>query len=146
MYPFKNILAATDFGPSSTNAVDLAVSLALSYDAKLSLVHAYAAIVPIYPVAVAPPIESLRDAAQAAMEGAIGKLRERVPGIDGFVRHGDAWSEILEQAKDLGSDLVVIGTHGHRGVSRFFLGSVAEKVVRSSPVPVLTVRSPHAHT
>jgi nucleotide-binding universal stress UspA family protein len=53
--------------------------------------------------------------------------------------HGEPWKQILEIAKERMADIIVMGTHGRRGLSRVFLGSVAEKVVRLSPVPVMTV-------
>ena len=55
---------------------------------------------------------------------------------------GVEWEQILEVVKARNADLIVMGTHGRRGLSRLFLGSVAEKVVRISPVPVLTIRGP----
>jgi len=57
---------------------------------------------------------------------------------------GIAWERILETAKMVEAGLIVMGTHGRRGVPRAFLGSVAERVVRLSPVPVLTIREPVA--
>jgi nucleotide-binding universal stress UspA family protein len=57
----------------------------------------------------------------------------------GVVRQGSAWREIDDVAREMRADLIVLGTHGRRGVARVILGSVAEKVVRTSPVPVLTV-------
>lgn len=140
---FEKILAATDFGRSSERAVALATDLAIAHDASVSLVHAYSVAVPIYPVAIPPPVDEVRDAASAAMERALHGLRGRVAKLDGFVRHGDAWTEIIAAADEIGADLIVMGTHGYRGVSRFFLGSVADKVVRSSPIPVLIVPEPH---
>ena len=65
---------------------------------------------------------------------------ERCPSARGVLRQGVAWEQILENAKEAGADLLVIGTHGRRGVAHAFLGSVAVKVVRASPIPVLTVR------
>jgi nucleotide-binding universal stress UspA family protein len=140
MFPFKRIVAATDFGPSSQSAVELATKLAKEHGAKLTLVHAYAVYVAMYPIAVAPTIEGVREAATGAMDRVIQSLRAHLPDVEGFVRHGDAWTEIVDQAAECSADLIVMGTHGHRGVSRLFLGSVAERVVRCSPVPVLTVR------
>jgi nucleotide-binding universal stress UspA family protein len=59
--------------------------------------------------------------------------------VEWVLRRGAAWSEINAAVKDTGADLVVMGTHGRRGVARALLGSVAEKVVRSASCPVLTV-------
>jgi nucleotide-binding universal stress UspA family protein len=58
----------------------------------------------------------------------------------GFFKRGAAWRQILLASEETGADLVVMGTHGRQGLSHALIGSVAEKVVRLSPVPVLTVR------
>jgi nucleotide-binding universal stress UspA family protein len=55
---------------------------------------------------------------------------------------GRSYVAIVEQAEQLGADLIVLGTHGRTGVAHALLGSVAERVVRSSPIPVITVRAP----
>ena len=60
---------------------------------------------------------------------------------DFILRTGDPRDMILQTAKEIHADLIVIGTHGRRGISRFLLGSVAEAIVRSAPCPVLTVRA-----
>ncbi|NUP06987.1 MAG: universal stress protein [Polyangiaceae bacterium] len=141
MAPFRNILVATDFGPTSEQAVELAADLATIFDAKLSVMHAYAIAVPIYPIALTVDVDGVAEAAKEAMDKAIGGLRLRCPGVRGVVRHGDAAHEILEEAESCNADLIVVGTHGHRGLSRVLLGSVAEKVVRLSTIPVLCVRA-----
>ena len=64
--------------------------------------------------------------------------------MDTELLHGFAVSEILNYAQQCKFDLIVMGTHGRRGLSHAFLGSVAERVVRSAPCPVLTVRAPRA--
>lgn len=142
MNAFQRIVVATDFGPSSKRALDLAITLALTHGSRLTLVHAYSVLVPNYPVPALPALESVRNAANEAMHDILNVLRRRRLNVEGHVRHGDAWREILEQAREAEADLIVMGTHGHHGVSRVFLGSVAEKVVRYSPIPVLTVRVP----
>jgi nucleotide-binding universal stress UspA family protein len=60
------------------------------------------------------------------------------------LRHGAAWREIDQAAADLKVDLIVLGTHGRKGIARALLGSVAEKVVRTAACPVLTVRGGEA--
>jgi len=66
-------------------------------------------------------------------------VRAEGPRTDAVFRQGTPFDVILDVAKSEGCDLIVIGTHGRRGVARVLLGSVAERVVRLSPVPVLTV-------
>jgi nucleotide-binding universal stress UspA family protein len=70
---------------------------------------------------------------------ALAKAKARQANIESMLVTGETWRRILDVVKDRGVDLVVMGTHGRRGVSRVLLGSVAEKVVRLSPVPVVTV-------
>jgi nucleotide-binding universal stress UspA family protein len=73
-------------------------------------------------------------AAEHASQATIGQV---------LLRTGDARDVINQTAKEVGADLIVMGTHGRRGVTRALLGSVAETVVRSAPCPVLTVRVHH---
>jgi len=60
-------------------------------------------------------------------------------GLDLRVSHGEAWEKILEAARETGADLIVMGTHGRRGLERAIFGSTAERVLRRSPVPVVAV-------
>ena len=72
-------------------------------------------------------------------------LRRHGHGFNGrSLRQGVAWKEIVALAKDSKAGLIAMGTHGRRGVARMLLGSVAEKVVRTAPCPVLTVHGPEA--
>lgn len=146
MYPFRRILAATDFGPTSERAVDLSAALCASYGAQLTLIHVCSNITPIAaPTAMlSPPIESMEDASRRAMDHLLTHLRPRVASVQGVVRLGDACDQILQHAGELGADLIVMGTHGHRGFSRLLLGSVAEKTVRLADIPVLTIRGPQS--
>jgi nucleotide-binding universal stress UspA family protein len=142
MARFQHILVATDFGEPSTRAVDTAIDLAKAFDATLTLVHVYEipslayAGAPFSAVDLLTPIQEM---AQAQVEREVARVRERVPGVRSVVRRGSPWHEILATIEDTHADLVVIGTHGRRGLSRALLGSVAEKIVRASPVPVLSV-------
>jgi nucleotide-binding universal stress UspA family protein len=61
-----------------------------------------------------------------------------------MLRSGPPWQQTLEVAKEVGADLIVMGTHGRHGLALAFMGSVAEKVVRMSPIPVLTLRAEDA--
>lgn len=136
---FKHILVPTDFGEPAQAALDVALSLASSADAKLTLFHAYAFLMPIYSEAAwVPGAEIERDARQA-LDEALSKVKKIYSKTESALTCGDPALEILRAATKLGADLIVIGTHGRRGLSRVLLGSVAEKVVRLSPVPVLTV-------
>jgi nucleotide-binding universal stress UspA family protein len=94
------------------------------------------------PVITADLMRQIQEAAQAALDGVVSLAKRPGIGVDSALRQGPAWSEILAAAKDARADLIVIGTHGRRGLSRALLGSVAEKVVRTAACPVLTVHGP----
>jgi nucleotide-binding universal stress UspA family protein len=144
MIQFKHILVPTDFGESAQRALDIAVDLANKYGSTLVLLHVYEVPALVYEGMIVSPVDLLtpvREAAERQFDEALGKLRSRVPRSKGFLTVGAPWQEILRAVADEGADLVVMGTHGRRGVHHVLMGSVAEKVVRMSPVPVLTVRS-----
>lgn len=143
----RSILAATDFSPQADDAVAEAAALARRFDAKLTIVHVYAppgVLVPDGFVAASP--QATRDLLEAVERG-LAKVRERVaaPGltIDTIAVQGAAATEIDTLALERGVDLVVVATHGRTGFKRLLLGSVAERVVREAPCPVLVVRGHH---
>jgi nucleotide-binding universal stress UspA family protein len=74
------------------------------------------------------------------LESALRDLKAKWPGSTALFKRGVAWRQILLAIEETAADLVVMGTHGRQGLSRALIGSIAEKVVRLSPVPVLTVR------
>ena len=138
---FKRILVATDFSESAERALDLAVEMARKFDAELTLVHSWE--VPYaYGDALHVTVDlimSLQEAAQKHLDAALVELKQRFPNAKSDLRTGSPWEEILTAATDGGAELIVLGTHGRRGLNRALLGSVAEKVVRMAEVPVLTV-------
>jgi nucleotide-binding universal stress UspA family protein len=140
MSEFKNILVATDFSPPAERAVEVAVTFAKTFDAKLTLLHVYELPTTYgYAGGMVWPIEELARAAQESLDAALSKLREKYPRAEGLLGSGTPSQQILALARERKADLVVLGTHGRRGLSHAFFGSVAEKVVRLSPVPVLTI-------
>jgi nucleotide-binding universal stress UspA family protein len=138
----KTILVATDFSDSAEQALDYAVALAGKLGASIHVVHAIGVPslgVPELGLAVTGTMmESMLKAASSELD----KLASRraSANIATLIRTGDARDVIDQTAKEIGADLVVMGTHGRRGVSRALLGSVAETVVRTAPCPVLTIR------
>jgi nucleotide-binding universal stress UspA family protein len=145
MPAFEHILVATDFGDASERALDVAVELAEKFSASLTLVHTYEIPTYVYaemggfsPVDLLTPVE---DVAKQQFEVALATLRKRLPRAKGILRRGDPRAEILAAIDVTQADLVVMGTHGRRGLAHAFLGSVAEKTVRTSKVPVLTIRA-----
>ena len=143
MTAFKSILVPTDFGEAANQAIDVAMILATKFESKLTLLHAYTIPYPSYGYGdgLLWPVDDLSRAAKKELDDTLRKTKERCPKIEGVLVCGEPWDQILETAKSCGADLIVMGTHGRRGFSRVFLGSVAEKVVRLSPIPVLTVSS-----
>ncbi len=138
---FERILVATDFSESSQHALELALRITEKFGSELTLVHSceapnYSYAAGLYlPVDVLAPIER---AASARLEEAITQLRLRLPAAKSLLRTGIPWEEVLSAASQINADLIVLGTHGRRGLERALLGSVAEKVVRMARVPVLT--------
>ena len=140
MWLTKKILVATDFGEPAQAAADVGLQLAQKFHVPLALAHAY--LVPVSIVPLAPVLDYARIYENAARES-LEKERDRLAGagaeVIAVLLSGVAWAEILRSAKQLDADLIVMGTHGRRGLPRAVLGSVAEKVVRLSTVPVLTI-------
>jgi nucleotide-binding universal stress UspA family protein len=141
MSTFEHIFVATDFGESAMRALEVAINLAHEFESKLTLLHAYASPTSGYDYAtgVLWPVDELSRTAKVELDKVLQKAKEQYSNIDVLLVCGEPWSKILETAERCGATLIVMGTHGRRGLSRVLLGSVAEKVVRLSPVPVLTV-------
>jgi universal stress protein A len=140
------ILVPIDFSESSEHALAYAVGIAAKLDATLHLVNAIglpAMGAPEIGLAyTASMIEQITTANQTELEALAATTRASAKVGAVLVRAGDARDVILSTADELGADLIVMGTHGRRGLSRALLGSIAETVVRHAQVPVLTVRGP----
>ncbi|MBA3538063.1 MAG: universal stress protein [Deltaproteobacteria bacterium] len=141
----KNILVPTDLSEGAEHALDYACELAQKLGATvhfLNVISVPAMGVPELGVALTG---SVMDAVVKDNQVALDKLAATRRGLvtlgQTLLRVGDARDVINETAIELNIDLIVMGTHGRRGVSRFLMGSVAETVVRSAPCPVLTVRT-----
>ena len=147
MTPFKHILVPTDFQASSAHALELAISLASALDAELTLLHVWEVPTSMYSGLVLntiPLIESIERAAAEHLDEALRNLRRSVPRAKSTLHMGAPWREIIDAAAAKNADLIVMGTHGRQGLSHAVLGSVAEKVVRHSTIPVLTAHRPTA--
>ncbi len=148
---YERLLVATDFSPASEPALREAERMARASGAGLTILHAFQvpafASVPEAPLGAYPPgthedfVRAVRTNAEKHLEAAVA--RARADGVDarGVLREGFADEEVLAQARAEGVDLIVMGTHGRRGLSRVFLGSVAAGVVSRADCPVLTVRA-----
>lgn len=143
MKTFKHILVPTDFEATSGEVLDVAIGLAKAFGAQLTLLHVWE--IPIYPymefMLNSEVITSVEERAVKRLASGLEKVREVLPDADSKLMTGVPWGGILEAINECKPDLVVMGTHGRRGVDHLMLGSIAEKVVRLSPVPVLTVRA-----
>lgn len=144
----KKILVPVDFSAFATKAVRYAARFAEQFGASLVLVHV---VEPVhYPESVIiPPVmeEANRERLKLARAALAAFAKKQVPAgltTETVTRLGQPFAEITAAAKDSEADLIVIATHGHTGLKHLFLGSVAERVVRLAPCPVLTVRA-HEH-
>jgi len=141
----RKILVPTDFSPRSDAALDYAAALATPLNAAVHLVHVveepFAGEWEMY-VRAAQEIRDQLDAdARSRLATAVGRLDPRVVPVSTGIRHGSAFEGILYEAKAIGADLIVMGTHGRSGLSHLMLGSVAERVIRGAHCPVLAVRT-----
>jgi nucleotide-binding universal stress UspA family protein len=142
MLHIHTILHATDFSGPSRNAFAVAYALARDYGARLLLVHVREPVLVAfgeYGMTPPPPSEDLPELH--------ARLRQLAPAdaavpIEYHVAEGEPAAEIVAMAEENGIDLIVVGTHGRRGLERVLMGSVAEQVVRKAPCPVLTVKTP----
>lgn len=141
----QTILVATDFGPSAEAALDHAVALAQKLHARIYLLHTYEIPIIGFPdgavVATAELVSRILDGAQTGFAKLIEARKEAKVEIKTILKQADPREGILETAADVQADLIVLGTHGRRGIARALIGSVAESVVRTSTVPVLTVHA-----
>jgi nucleotide-binding universal stress UspA family protein len=136
MLTLRAILHPTDFSAGSREAFRLACTLAQDHGARLVLLHV------MWPPAFGEGGALMLDQFH---ENALAELR-RLPvpegvGVEQHVGVGRPASEVVRVAQETGCDLIVMGTHGRSGIRRLLMGSVAEKVMRTAPCPVLTVKA-----
>lgn len=150
MKSFDRIIAPVDFSHCSRTALNYAISLAQQLGAELRILH-----VCEVPALVSPDLvvtipdqptqtisEWVRSEATAGMEDFMKEV-VRPEGVPMEIKlvAGDAPDRIAKEAEEYNADLVVMGTHGRRGVAHLIMGSVAERTLRVAPCPVLTIRS-----
>lgn len=144
---FYRIVVATDFSECAQEAWELARRIAAAPGSALVLTHVLTEV-PLYGEGVfnIETARKVRDGArkwaEAALEDWVGKARAAGLSARAALRTGVPHEEIVALARDERADLIVIGTHGRGGINRALLGSVADRVVRLAPCPVLTVREP----
>lgn len=141
----KVIVVATDFSPSAEAALDHALALAQTLKARVFLVHTYQLPLIGFPdgvVAASAELASrIINQAQDALSASVAKRAGSGVEIVPILKQADPRDGLLEVASEVSADLIVMGTHGRRGIARALIGSVAESLVRASPVPVLTVHA-----
>ncbi|QCC51346.1 universal stress protein [Halapricum salinum] len=140
---YKHILLPTDGSDGVSTIAEHAGSLAEQYDAT---VHVLSVVDtrnrfegPTMGLGSDAWEDAQREQAERAVEDAAAALPDDVT-IERHVESGVPHTEILDYADDAGIDLIVMGTHGRTGIDHYLIGSIAERVVRQSPVPVVTVR------
>jgi universal stress protein A len=142
---FNRILVATDFSSHGDKAVASAVSVAKTFGASIDLLHAIAIPWPVItPYEVSLPgvyVEETRRAARDSLERCAEKIQGEGIEVRTHLEDAPPAEAIVSCAKRLGSDLIVIGTHGHSGLKHVLLGSVAERTLRLAPCPVLSVKA-----
>jgi nucleotide-binding universal stress UspA family protein len=144
---FSRIVVATDFSECAEEAGALARRLAAAPGSELIVIHVLTEV-PLYGeglfnIETARKVrEGARKWAEGALEDWVGKARAAGLNARAALRTGVPHQEIVALAQDERADLVVIGTHGRGGIARALLGSVADRVVRLAPCPVLMVREP----
>lgn len=148
MLTIRKILAPTDFSPHAERAVRSACELAERFGATLHLLHILPDIIaPIGPdpsLVTALPNEYYRQAevdSLAALRKVVDPSWGTPAGTEAAVSWGDPVDGITSYAREHDIDLIVVATHGRTGLSHVLLGSVAERIVRESPCPVLTIRN-----
>ncbi|PLY03145.1 MAG: universal stress protein [Desulfuromonas sp.] len=145
MKDFKTILVAVDFSDSSINAFQLALSMARKFSAKLVLLHVINEPVDLRGFYV-PHIsfekleEEIEEGAHKMMDSFCRQNLTDYADHECLIVAGIPYEQIIDQASSKSADLIVLGTHGRTGLDHVLFGSTAEKVVRKSPFPVLTVR------
>jgi nucleotide-binding universal stress UspA family protein len=146
MYVIRNILVTTDFSDFSTSAVEYAASFALLYGAKIHLIHVIepGSVVGVRNIELnASTLDAELEAnAQEEMRKFVYWKLKNNTNLEQVILRGDPHKEIVKYAQEHDIDLIVIATHGRSGLAHILMGSVAEKIIRLSPMPVLAVKPP----
>jgi nucleotide-binding universal stress UspA family protein len=147
MLSLKRILVPVDFTETSDKAFDFALELAEKFGAGIIAMHAFEIPVIGFPdgalVATADIAARIQDAAKKGLDAAVTTRQGRGGvKIESVLREGAAQDEIKTIAETMNVDLIVIGTHGRKGIARALLGSTAENVIRTVKIPVLAIHGP----
>lgn len=149
MIEIHRVLAPTDFSGHSEKAVRYACALAERFGAELHLIHILSEIIPAGPdpllMPVMPPqfYEESEQRAKETLDRLLPPHWGKPAAVTTAVRWGSPVEAIVDYCVEQSIDLLVIATHGRTGLSHVLLGSVAERIVREAPCPVLTIRDSH---
>jgi nucleotide-binding universal stress UspA family protein len=146
MREIRKILVPTDFSAHADIAAEFAVGLAQKFGAEICFLHVYDIPTYVLPDGAILPAPDVVGNLISDVEDNLERVRARYAAegvrVSVEMRQGVPLPQIVKFAQDYESDLIVMGTHGRTGIEHFLIGSVAEKVVRKAPCPVLTVRRP----
>lgn len=139
----RHVLIALDNGPIADHALDVGLELAKALESDVALVHVVEPSVP-YGTDSGIPNSELMELSREGGQKLLAGIREHKslpPAVREFLEGGNPATQIVKVAGEWPASMIVIGSHGRSGLSRFMLGSVAEAVVRKAPCPVLVVRT-----
>jgi nucleotide-binding universal stress UspA family protein len=139
-----HIMVPTDFSDAAGHALDYAIELSKKHEARLTLLHIYEIPAMVFAEQASlssDVLKALEDGARQQLGDLMKKVHERVPAAQSILMLGAAGEMIASQAERAGADLIVMGTHGRRGLSHVILGSVAERTLRRASVPVLVLHA-----
>jgi nucleotide-binding universal stress UspA family protein len=142
MISIKKVLCPVDFFPASDAAVKYAAGLAANYDATLHLLHVVTPIPAVsfeYVIDNSEFVQAMKDRSAEEMNKLVATLKESGVTAKTELCVGDVYDEIRRAIDVVKPDLIVMGTHGRRGVERWLIGSTTEKLLRHSPVPLVTI-------
>ncbi|WP_347272984.1 universal stress protein [Candidatus Kuenenia sp.] len=144
MIHYQNILCPVDYSNCSMNALAYAAKLAIRDTARLYLIYVKEEHTSDYGgLKFDAELNRTAETDAEIEQKLLGSIPEEIRcciNIETLIRAGTPFEEILKAARNMGTDLIVIGTHGRTGISHMFIGSVAEKVIRNAPCPVLCIR------
>ena len=147
MSRIRRILHPTDFSPTSQAALARAVELCRASRAQLLIVHVFSPVMPVageayyaLPQTYERMLTDIRADGQIGLDRVVARAKKAGVRVKGLLFEGVPHDRIVRAAKSTRADLVVMGTHGRTGLARFFIGSVAARVIALAPCPVMTVR------
>jgi nucleotide-binding universal stress UspA family protein len=141
----KYILVPTDFSDAADYALDYAIELAKTLQARLTVLHVFhlssLALGEAPPAVLDDTLKAMEANVQQQIQMDLARVQQAGLQGDSVIVEGVPFQAIIDTARDSGADLIVMGTHGRTGLTHVLMGSVADKVVRLAPCPVLVTRA-----